>query len=215
MENENPLEESKKELNKKAKQDTVLTQLNNHRLYPLQERIGIYVIAALSAIGLLLITYTGVMAVVSNVTNVSGTVDVDVDELADMLDDLDLDELIGSEVEDEEPSQDDDDLHQYVDVDDEDDEDVDGEDDTEPETNENAQNNPTVGTINSDNVSLLRTAGSTDPLDNILLLQVGDQITLIDLDYNPFWAQIEIESTAIPGLSVVSGFIPRDVIDID
>ena len=43
-------ESSKRERNKKTTQAAVLKQLNSQSLYPLQERIGMYVIAVLSAV---------------------------------------------------------------------------------------------------------------------------------------------------------------------
>ena len=63
MENENSNEEpqnkdnekpGKKDVNK-DKRTSVLKQLDNKKLYPVQERVGIYAIAVLSTIGLVLI----------------------------------------------------------------------------------------------------------------------------------------------------------------
>jgi len=218
MENENPQEEAfknnpaKKVTKKKAKQATVLKQLNNQNLYPVQERIGIYVIAALSTIGLALITYTGVMAVVSSAANASDApidIDVDVDDLHDILDDLDIDDLIGADDETEEPSQDEGDLHQYVEPTDDEDEPEDEETDDEPVS---GNNQPIIGIINANAIRFWRHPGS----DGLFFLNTGDEITIIELDYNAYWSRAEAYSDAITGeLRLWQGFVDREFIDIE
>lgn len=212
MENENTPEKSlKKEpgqsvKEKKNKQATVLKQLNNQSLYPLQERIGIYVIAVLSTVGLILISYTGVMALVSSATNGSDTpIDINVDDVYNILDDLDD---LSDGPEDEEPSQDPSDLHQYVEPDDESD---------APETNDVEETepdpdpaNPDIGTINSNLVTLRREPASADVMQ---LLHEGYEVRLIELDYNAEWAHVETIPT--DGEPPLQGFINRTFIDVE
>lgn len=214
MENENSQEEPpikttlQKRKPKKSKQATVLKQLNNQNLYPLQERIGIYVIAALSTIGLALITYTGVMALVSNATNGAYlTADVDVDELYEILEDLD--DLVDDEDEPEEPNQE----RTRVEPDDEEDNvALETPDDDETDTTlETPDDEIATGVINIDGVPLYRSPNT----DHLLTLHSGDIVTIIDLDSNIYWAHVEIETDAILGLSVVAGFVRRDFLDVD
>lgn len=231
MENENSQEEalkkkpSKKVVKKKTAQATVLKQLNNQSLYPLQERIGIYVIAVLSTIGLALITYTGVMAVVSSTTLGSDApADVDVDEIQDMLDDLDY--LIGT---DEDTDEGTDDVATDVETDVETDEatdeganegadDVDtdietdgGDDDIDTDV-PTATPEPTTGTgiINANMVSVWREPGSTA----LFLVHTGDEITILDLDYDAYWAHVEVE-TDVFGRETEIGFVRRHFIDVE
>ena len=203
----------KKMRNKNNKQATVLKQLNNQNLYPLQERIGIYVVAALSALGLILITYTGVMALVSTAENEANApieVDVDVDEVSDMLGDLD--DLLDDE--DDEIDPDNDDSDQFVESGDGENEDEDEEDedndDSEPEDSER-DSGATIGIINDNMVSLWREPGSPDAM---LALQEGDEVILIDYDYNAYWAHVEVETDEWGGISV-QGFILREFIDVE
>ncbi|MCL2559990.1 MAG: SH3 domain-containing protein [Turicibacter sp.] len=74
----------------KNKRDSILKQLDNRKMYPLQERIGIYVVAVLSVVGLVLIGYTGVMAIATNAANTADMPTVDSDEVHEMLDEIDL-----------------------------------------------------------------------------------------------------------------------------
>jgi len=211
MENGSPQEEPLKEKSikkmkdKKSKQATVLKQLNNQNLYPLQERIGIYVTAALAALGLILITYTGVMALVSNAENESDApIDVDVEEVYEMLDDLDdlLDSDDESEVLDQNADQDQDTAgsHQYVEPD----------EDEEPE--DSTDDDVTIGIINDNMVNLWREPGSPDAM---LALQRGYEVTIIDLYYNAYWSHVEIETDAIDGISTLQGFVDRNFIDVE
>ncbi|MCL2559991.1 MAG: SH3 domain-containing protein [Turicibacter sp.] len=75
---------------KSNKRDSILKQLDDRRLYPIQERIGIYVVAVLSVVGLMLIGYTGVMAIATNAANAADLPTVDAEEVHEMLDEIDL-----------------------------------------------------------------------------------------------------------------------------
>ena len=202
MENETPKGEphknkSRKKVKNKNKQATVLKQLNNQNLYPLQERIGIYVVAALSVLGIILIAYSGVMALVSNAENesydTSTEVDVDVDEVTDMLDDLDdlLDDD-GSENPDQNADQT-----------------LQGEDDNE---SSGSASDVTIGVINGNMVNLWR---EPENIDALLTLHEGDEVNIVDFDYNAYWAQVEVETDAIDGTSFLPGFILKEFIDIE
>ena len=210
MENGDPKEEPLKEKSLKKmrdrnnKQATVLKQLNNQNLYPLQERIGIYVVAALSALGLILITYTGVMALVSNAEDgvyAPNDADVNVDEMYGMLEDLEgLEELISSnDYESDGTGQEAGNSTQNVESDG-------NEDDEEPDED------IAIGIINADNVHLLREPGSDDAL---LALQEGYEVRLLNLEHDVYWAQVEIETDAIDGISALQGFIERRFIDVE
>jgi len=198
MDNQNPQEESlkgkpnKKVANKKNKQANVLKQLNNQKLYPIQERIGIYVIAILSTIGLVLIVYTGMMALVSRVTiPTEVSADVNVDELSEMLENLsditDLDDEI------EESSQG-----------------TSANDNTNPEEESiSSEDGVITGIINTSDAPFLREAGVTT--DTIVNLHSGDVVTIIDIDSNPYWTYVE--ATTIYG--TVQGYVERSYIDVD
>jgi len=189
---------SRNKSNKQAnKQATVLKQLNNQNLYPLQERIGIYVTAVLSVVGLVLITYTGVMAIVSN-TDDRTEVAVDVDEVSDMLGDLE-DLLESGDNATADSNQ-----NANPDADEED-----GDGGTT--SGSNTSGGPT-GVINDNMVNLWR---EPDSPDAILALQAGYVVTLIDFEYNAYWAHVEVETDAIDGTSTVRGFIRREFIDVD
>ena len=244
MENENPQEGSprrqptQKVAKKKNKQATVLKQLNNQNLYPIQERIGIYIIAVLSTIGLALITYTGVMAIVSSTANGSDApIDIDVGDLHDMLEELDeLDNL----TETEEPTQATEDLHHYVDPTeteteteippteeptdetepDETEEPTEelteepnnntGPDGTETDETETPPHEPFTGVINQNRVSVWRNPAS----DALFLLNEGDEITVLELNYNAYWSRIEVEDdrfSAVP----IARFVRTVFIDHD
>ena len=211
----------KKMRNKSNKQATVLKQLNNQNLYPIQERIGIYVVAILSALGLILITYTGVMALVSTAENETYTpvdIDVDVDEVSDMLGDLE--DLLDDDDEPEELDHYDANEDLYVDADDADDaNDVADEDEEinedeeidEDEDPEDSENGGTIGIINDNVVNLWREPGSPDAM---LSLQEGYEVIIIDYDYNAYWAHVEVETDAWDGVATIQGFILREFIDV-
>ena len=203
MENESsrgePLKEKSvaKMRNRKDKQATVLKQLNNQNLYPLQERIGIYIIAALSALGLILITYTGVMALVSNAANGDGAANtVDVDEVSDILDELD--ELLDST--DEHQNQGAADLEYGNETD--------GDDITRP----GISHDGIIGRINDNMVQFRREPGGTETMT---LLHEGYEVTIIDLDYNAYWSHVLVETDLGAGLTTLEGFVYRRFIDIE
>ena len=187
---------------KQNKQATVLKQLNNQSLYPLQERIGIYVIAVLSTIGLVLISYTGVMALVSSATNEPDTsIDINVDDVYNILGDL------SDESEDEEPTQNPSDLHQYVDPDDESDvPETDDVDDTEPESDSHAD----IGIVNANLVTLRREPASSDVMQ---LLHEDYEVRIIDLNYNAYWSHVE--TIPLDGEPPLQGFVQTEFIDVD
>ena len=201
MENETqqgePLrDKSRKKVKNKNKQATVLKQLNNQNLYPLQERIGIYVVAALSVLGIVLIVYSGVMALVSNAENEAyntSEVDVDVDEVTDLLGDLD--ELLDDDGS-ENPDQNAEHSNQ-------------GEGENE---SSDTANDATIGVINDNMVNLWR---EPENIDALLTLHEGDEIIIVNFDYNAYWAQVEVETDAIDGTSILPGFILREFIDIE
>ena len=198
MENEDPREEPLKDRsitkmrNRRDRQNTVLRQLNNQNLYPLQERIGIYVIAALSALGLVLITYTGVMALVSNTTN--GLTDpIDVDEVHEFLEEID--DLLepGDGLED--PDQ--------------------GGAELQPNEGETADyqtNNADIGIINDNMVQFRREPGG---IETITLLHEGYRVTIIDLNYNAYWSHVSVETDLGSGTTILEGFIYTHFIDIE
>ena len=228
MENENPQEEAssqkvvKKLASKKSKQDTVLKQLNNQNLYPLGERVGIYVIAVLSTIGLALITYTGVMAVVSSTTIGSdAAVDVDVDDLQDILDEF---EDLEVSTETEEPAQNTEEPLEDVETEvteipteviEPEETEVETEVPTEEPTEEDTDeaigvvaHEPFTATINSDEVSVFRSPGS----DLLFRLHTGDEVTVLDLNYNAYWARIEF---ADDPFDHVPRFVRTEFIDVE
>ena len=191
---ENPLKEKSvaKMRNRRDKQATVLKQLNNQNLYPVRERIGIYIIAALSALGLILITYTGVMALISNTTNGSeASSGVDIDEVQEILDELD--DLLDTV---DDPNGGAADLH---------------EDNETLGDGSAIADNRLIGTINSNMVQLRREPGSNDAMT---LLHEGYEVTIIDLYYNAYWSHISVETDLGAGLTRLEGFIYRHFIDI-
>lgn len=217
MENENskvePLihenEKSVKGSAHKNKRASVLKQLDNKKLYPIQERIGIYVIAILSTIGLILIGYTGVMAIASNVPETTEDLAVDAEEVHDMLDDIDLEDPVEEDV----PEEDFEPTHEYVEP--EEDEEVEPEPDEqeeapepEPETEDTvATPAPTTATINDDLVSLRRDVGSEDLMLN---LNTGYVVDIIDFDSNPYWVHVTYAS---PDFGILEGFVAREFLD--
>lgn len=206
--------ESPRKMKQKKAQSTVLKQLNSQSLYPLQERIGIYVIAALSTIGLVLITYTGVMAFVTSVGNeVEAPIDIEVDteDIYDMLDDAN--ELLEQiEEEEEMPTQDEADLHVYLEPEDEEDvtPDDDQSEDEASSPEETNEDEPTTGTINANVVRLVRHAGGTDTITN---LNEGDVVRILDAEDNRFWTQIEVEIDLGQGPYYQIGYVEPHFID--
>jgi len=197
MEYENPQTEVvnedaiKKVKNKNSKQATVLKQLSNQNLYPIQERVGIYVIAILSTVGLALIIYTGVMTLINTVVpdepvaEIRPELDMDLDGIDNILGEI-SDVLGDDEVEEPDFQQDEADLHQYAD--------------------------PTYGVINSDSVDFMSGASSGD---RHAMLNTGDKVTILQLDYNTYWTHIEAIVDFGAGPATVPGFIYRHLIDVD
>lgn len=213
MERENPQtkavngDASKKVRNKNNKQATVLKQLSNQKLYPLHERIGIYVIAVLSTIGLVLIIYTGVMALLTAVVPDEVTVearpdvDMDLDSIDDLLVDV-SDVLDAIDEEDEEPDesdfqQDESELHVYVDPEN-------GDDDDEEM--------PAQGVINTAQTEFRTQPGAGNI---IVFLQPGAEIRILDFNYNDEWARIEAQVDFGTGPASTPGFVNRQFIDIE
>jgi len=201
---------------KLEKQPTVLKQLNDQSLYPLQERIGIYIVAALSLVGLVLIVYSGSMAFISNVAIGSEVpVDIDIDDIQNMLDDLE-ELLAANNEEDEEYTQDESDLHEYVDeVEDEDedddlDEDYDVDEDEEEDYGTDDDDEVTSGpaTINDDMIGFYT---DLTLMTRVSLVHEGDAIEVVDLNYNAYWARVRVETN----YGTLTGFVQRQFIDMD
>lgn len=204
MENENSNEEplmNEQPVNEtvnKDKRASVLKQLDNKKLYPVQERVGIYIIAVLSIIGLVLIGYTGVMAITSNDATNAETSVVDANEIYELLDEIDL----GGSVEDEEPENEDfESNHEYLEPEDEE---VEPEPEEEPEDEEDAPVAPTTATINAEFVGLRREPGLPDRIGE---LHVGYVVDIIDIESNPFWARVSYDG--------LEGYVDRGFIDFD
>jgi len=205
MEHENPQTEAvnedtrKKVKSKNSNQATVLKQLSNQKLYPLQERIGIYVIAILSTIGLALIIYTGVMALISTVIPEEATVEVrpdiemDLDGIDDILEDVAdvLDDNEDDEYDEADFQQDEADLHVYVDV-------------------EADMEIPTEGVINAPYTALRSQANSNASIS--FHLQPDHEVTILDWEYSDDWVQVEAQ---LDNIGVVRGFVERQFIDVD
>ena len=202
MEHENPQPEAvnedaiKKVRSKSSKQATVLKQLSNQNLYPIQERIGIYMIAILSTVGLALIIYTGVMTLINTVVpdesmaEVRPDLDLDMDldgidnilgEISDVLEDSD-------EADEADFQQDAADLHQY------------------------AEEDPEYGVINSDMVDFMSGPSSGG---RHAWLQTGDEVKILQLDYETHWTHIETTVDFGAGPALVQGFVYRHLIDVD
>jgi len=209
MEHENPQAEavetvnddsSKKVTNKNNKQATVLKQLSNQNLYPIQERIGIYLIAILSTVGLALIIYTGVMALINTVIPDEQVVEArpDLDMDLDVIDDIlgDVADALDTDDEDDETEfqQDQADLHEYVD----------------PEEDEPEGPMPTHGVVNSDMVDFMSLPGSGNRHG---WLHTGDEVTILQLDYNTYWSRIESAIDFGSGPVLIQGFIYRHLLD--
>lgn len=199
--NENPQTEAVNEdINKKArrkdsKQATVLKQLSNQSLYPIQERIGIYMIAILSTVGLGLIIYTGVMALINTVVpdeqpivEARPELEMDLGGIDDILDEV-ADVLENSDDESDETDfqQDEADLHIYVD-----------------------DEEPTYGVITGVNVDFMSLPGSGSRFG---FLQADDEVTILQLVYNTYWTHIETQIDFGTGPATVQGFIYRHLID--
>jgi len=234
-EDKNTLQEKPKRSKRtnKSTQSTILKQLNNQSLYPLRERIGIYVIASLASIGLILITYTGVMAFVTSATNGNGSatdVDVNIAEIHDMLDEIG--DLIDVEDEEEPATQPLEDLHQYADeLDDEDDEDLDnnydesGDEDLDDEdTDEQLEDDGDDEGESDDDDDATPVSGSSSAFttavvsedattffryaghEGLTMFFEGTVVEIVDWDYHPDFVQVRAETE----FGILTGFISRD-----
>ena len=160
---------------KKTDKSSVVRQLNESGLSPMRERIGIYIIAGLSIIGIMLIVYTGVMAAAHSVAAGSGSADgMGVDEITQIIDDLDLD---NGENDDEE----------YVDEENGDDIEPE-EDDEEPDDEEEDEGVPAI--LNENNVELRGRPDGSRVLDTF---SRGTEIIVLDMETNPFWTRVIID----------------------
>lgn len=225
------MENEKKDLEQKQKrptatrgkknvvnQSSVLKQLNNQSLYPLKERIGIYIIATFACFGLILITYTGVMAFVTGTTLTSNgseqPVEIDAMEISDILDDI-ADILDDIDEANQPATQSADDMHEYAtepdttdagadptttEPEDEDElptDSVNSEDETDDTEDDNDDDAPTGGSsaFTSGVVSSSFTSFH-DLLGGPALTNIfeGHAVEILDWDYSPYWAQIRTET---------------------
>ena len=217
MENENSNKKMngkfmRKRASNKDKRSSVLKQLDNKKLYPIQERVGMYLITVLSTIGLVLIGYTGIMVLASNTTETIDEPIVDAAEVHEMLDDIDLE----SPFEDDEPEQGVfEPAHEYVEPDDDVvEQEPDAQPESTPEPEEDAPDagavsTPTTAVVNSDLVGLRRAAGDGS---SILNLHTGDTVDIIDFDSNPFWVFVAYSSS---DFGRIEGYIAREFLDVD
>jgi len=191
-------EEKKRTLKSKPQespQATVLRQLNKQHRYSLRERISIFIVASLSVAGLLLIIYTGMMIVLRDGDEYGAdNVNVDLGDLDDMLADLDV--LLGTE--DESPTQDEDNGYEY----------------THPDDGmiENEDDLRDMGSINADRVRFVNQPGDRHA---VLFLDRGDRVTLINFNYNVYWAQVEVTIDLGNGPFAETGFVYKHFIDTD
>jgi len=185
---------------KKNSQPTVLKQLDSQKLYSLRERISIYIVASLSVLGLILISYMGIMVMITSVRDepdIGSNIDVNLDDMLD-----DLENFFDSDDPDEIPTQDEADLHEYVDSDAND-------SNMQDQSNEDSS---IMGTINANRVRFVHAPGDRDA---IFFLNEGDVLTIIDFDYNIYWAHIEV-TIELDGESVTEmGFVYRHFIDLE
>jgi len=202
--NEEPLRNEKptKKGVSKDKRASVLKQLDSKKLYPMQERIGIYVIAVLSTIGLVLIGYTGVMAIASNTTDAPEASTVDAEEVYEMLDDFELED----EPEDDVSVNDDFETnHEYVEPE-EDEPETAEEDEPESETEEEEETPAlATGTIINGTTGLRGGPGNEPEL--LGQLDVGTVVEIIDTESNPFWARVSVNG--------LEGYVDKGFLDID
>lgn len=202
-ENEKPVEKDTEEKDtKKDKRMSVLKQLDNKKLYPVQERVGIYIIAALSAIGLVLIGYTGVMALTSNAPLATEALVIEEDVL-ELLDEIDLED---------DPIEDDEDMESENEVDSEP-EDEEPEDEVAPneededEDDDDDSSTPTTATVNQNLIGLRRELATGDIIE---YLNEGDVVEIIDIESNQYWAQVVYDSSEFGRLE---GFISQEFLD--
>ncbi|MCL1990083.1 MAG: hypothetical protein FWG67_04250 [Defluviitaleaceae bacterium] len=74
---------------------------------------------------------------------------------------------------------------------------------------------PTRGIINDEMVLFVHHPDRIDAYNAILLLHTGDEVTLVELDYNAYWSQIEFVTDLITGFPYTfTGFVLRAAIDV-
>jgi len=150
----------------KPEEPPTVKKLNSSNMYPPGERVGIYTIAILSAIGVLLIIYSGIMSVAHSGVLGDASSSLDVDDIDDILDDLDLGDE--DETYPQEPTT----------------TTEEGAEPTEPE----ADGIP--GIITEDNVVFRREAAGSDILG---YLDTDTEVIILDMESNPFWTHIYVD----------------------
>jgi len=178
-------------------QNTVLKQLQKQNRSPLRERIAIFFVASFFVVGLLLIFYVGTMVLLNEINDVpdnNDTIDIDLDNIDDMLDDLNnlIDQERGTEI----STQDEDGLHEYLDND----------------FFTDLPDDVIIGVVNANRVRFVRAPGDTNEL---FLIDEGDLVIVIDLDYNAYWSKVEIIIDLGEGPFTEIGFVYRDFIDVE
>jgi len=134
---------------------------------PLTERIGVCLIALITTLGATLIIYTGAQAALHSP-----------EEMPEMLtlDDIDLslvdDEEEDSEISDEDPIEDE-------------------KNDQDEEEEEEAT--AFTGVINSDGVNVRVEPEASELVDIVVQLYIGDEIEVIDSEYNSDWMQVRYD----------------------
>ena len=89
---------------------------------------------------------------------------------------------------------------------------------TEPETEAETEPEvvlPTIGFINSDWVNFMRHPGFAE-IDIIITLFADDQVTIVDLYYNDYWASVAFETdvfSEVGALDTLHGFVLREFIN--
>lgn len=129
---------------------------------PLTERIGVCLIALITTLGTTLIVYTGAQAALHSP-----------EEMPEMLtlDDIDL-SLVDGEEEDSEIS------------------DNDSIEDENNDQDEGEEATAFTGVINSDGVNVRVEPEASELVDIIVQLYIGDEIEVIDSEYNSGWMQV-------------------------
>jgi len=162
--------EETKETAIKTEDGPTVKKLNGSTMQPPGERVGIYTIAILSAIGILLIVYSGIMAL-ANSGSSSNRNGMSADDIHDIIDDLDLEDPTSTG--DTKPEV------------------------TEPTTATESEPETTVpeidgtpGVIIENNTNILREAAGSRVLGE---LQRDDEVTILDMTSNPFWILIYVD----------------------
>jgi len=191
---------------KNVEAENISEEFNNYALSPLRERIGVYAIATLSVVGLVLIVYTGIRALALSVTTDAAPIVDEVDsETVYGGDSVDIDELAGiiEDIGDE--------LDSYNQENDNELANMDPEDDSLAEPIVDMEPAVTTGIINANSVPVFNVAGANDVT---LRLNLGDEVTFVDLDYNIYWSHIEIETDAFGSMTTLQVFVERRFVDV-